>query len=222
MPPRRWTRRESLTLLAAGLAVPSLSHAGRKKATTAPEVAGVVPDGVGRGPGFVVPDLTAQDLSGATISLGSLLAKAPTLLVFYRGGWCPYCNHQLYTLAQAYPAFEKKGVQVVAVSVDQPKAAAITHAEWTLPFPALSDSALAVHEAFRVVHRVDAETQEKYQGYGIDLEAASGRTDAAIGVPSLFFVRDGRVVWAHVDPAYKVRPTPEQVLAALRAGGHLK
>jgi peroxiredoxin len=124
-------------------------------------------------------------------------------------------------MSGAWADFQAAGLGVVAVSVDKPEAASTTQASWEIPFPVLSDTSLAAHKAFNVVSHVDAATQLKYRGYGIDLEAASGRTDAAIAVPSLFLVVEGRVAWAHVDPAYKVRPDPAQALSAMRAAGAL-
>lgn len=207
--------------LAAALLAFTLSALAlpKKKATSAPEAAGVVAPEIGVTVNTPVPSLSARDLKGEAVSLDQLFAQGPTLLVFYRGGWCPYCNHQMYALSQAAPDFAAAGVKLAAISVDKPDAASLTQASWSIPFPVLSDSELAVHEAFKVVFHVDAETRDKYKGWGIDLEAASGRTDGAIAVPSMFLVKDGAVAWAHTDPAYKVRPTPEQVLASLKAAG---
>jgi peroxiredoxin len=206
-------------LLALGLSLQA--HAApRVKPTTAPARAGVVAEGTGLTAGAPAPrGLAAHDLSGAPVALDALLAEGPTLLVFYRGGWCPYCNHQLHALSQAAPRFEAAGVRVVALSVDKPQEGALTQKSWEIPFPVLSDSALAVHEAFGVVFAIDADTRARYQRIGIDLERSSGRTDGKVAVPSMFLVKDGAVAWAHVDPAYKVRPTPEQVLAALAGAG---
>ncbi len=54
--------------------------------------------------------------------------------------------------------------------------------------------------------------------YGVDLEAASGRTHHVIAIPALFLIdRSGIVRWAHSDPSFKVRPTTAQILAAIDA-----
>lgn len=207
----------TLPLALALLLTPPALAAPRSKATSAPAAVGVVAEGEGIAVGTAVPKgLQAQDLRGAAVGLDALLAEGPTLLVFYRGGWCPYCNHQMYTLAQAAPAFEAAGVRLVALSVDKPQEGALTQKSWDIPFPVLSDSDLTVHEAFDVVFPIDANTQARYKRIGIDLERASGRTDGKVAVPSMFLVKEGAVAWAHTDPAYKVRPTPEQVLQALK------
>jgi peroxiredoxin len=190
--------------------------APREKPTRAPTGVGTQPEGVGIAVGVRAPTgLQARDLLGAPAALDALFAQGPTLVVFYRGGWCPYCNHQMHELAQSAPRFEAAGVRLLALSVDQPREGTLTQKSWDIPFPVLSDSDLTVHRAFDVVHTVDATTQARYRSMGIDLERASGRTDGAVAVPSMFLVKEGAVAWAHVDPDYKVRPTPAQVLEAL-------
>jgi peroxiredoxin len=104
----------------------------------------------------------------------------------------------------------------VAISVDKIQEAAKTRATYAVPFPVLSDPDLATHRAFRMVHQADDAEVAKLKGYGIDLEASSGRTHHGFAVPGLFLIdRDGTVRWAHADPDYKVRPKTEQILAAI-------
>jgi peroxiredoxin len=142
------------------------------------------------------------------------------LLVFYRGGWCPYCNFQIHELTAAYPEYQKRGVTPVAISVDKQDEAAKAEATYTIPFPLLSDPDLAAHKAFRVIHQADEAEVAKLKGFGIDLEERSGKTHHAFAVPSLFLIDKGGVVrFAHADPEYKVRPRTKQILAAIDAAG---
>ena len=46
-------------------------------------------------PGAVAPDFMLPDAQGRWVRLQSLLRQGPVVLVFYRGGWCPYCNLHL-------------------------------------------------------------------------------------------------------------------------------
>ncbi len=45
--------------------------------------------------GQTVPNSTLQTVDGDPVSLKALTMQKPTVLIFYRGGWCPYCNRQL-------------------------------------------------------------------------------------------------------------------------------
>jgi peroxiredoxin len=189
----------------------------RTAETTAAPTVGVLPEGVGVPPGSPAPDAEVEfAVGGGAVNLASLYADGPVLLVFYRGGWCPFCNYQVHELATAWPEFQARGVTPVLVSVDRVDEAAKTQASWEIPFPVLSDPTLKAHSAFKVNFAVDDETVKKYARFGIDLEESSGQTHHTIAVPSMFLIdRDGVVRWAHAELDYKTRPTVEQVLAAI-------
>lgn len=196
---------------------PAAADKPRVKAYAATDDAkvGVLPPGLGIPPGQPAPNAPARDASGREVAVLNV-AKGSILLVFYRGGWCPYCNHQMHELAQAFPELQKRGVTPVAVSVDAIEAAARTQAGFEIPFPLLSDPELAVHKAFKVVHHAEAEEVARLKSYGIDIEAASGQQHHDFAVPSIFLIDAARTVrWAHAEGDYKVRPSVAQLLAAI-------
>lgn len=187
---------------------------------TPADALGKLPPEIGIPLGQPAPNVALHDAIGRVVQLGDLIKKGPILIVFYRGGWCPYCNFQIHEFAQAYPEYLKRGVTLVAISVDKEDEAAKTEAAYTIPFPVLSDPELLAHSAFRVVHRADEAEAAKLKGYGIDLEKSSGKTHHAFAIPALFLVdKTGVVRWAHAELDYKVRPRTRQILAAIDAAG---
>ena len=66
--------------------------------------------------GEQAPDFTLEDIQGNQVTLSATRGKVPTVLVFYRGYWCPFCAHQLSELRSLLKADEQ--VRVLAVSVD--------------------------------------------------------------------------------------------------------
>ena len=174
---------------------------------------GTAPAGLGLSVGSSAPDATLVDITGAPMHLAKIYGQGPTFVVFYRGGWCPFCNLQLHGLAQAKPEFDKRGLRIVAISVDVPGEEAKTQAKHDVPFPMLSDSDLAAHRAFNVVHVASEGESKAMAGYGIDLDKYSGQHHHSYAVPSIFLVdRAGTVRWVHVDQDYKTRPSVEQLL----------
>jgi len=177
---------------------------------------GTLPEGVGIAVGAAAPKLELDGVDGTKVALGELYARGTTLVVFYRGGWCPFCNAQLHALSQAAPEFARRGVGLAAISVDRADEGAKTRASWTIPFPVLADPELAAHRAFNVTYAAEPEEVERLRGFGIDLEKASGKTHHTIAIPALFLVdTQGIVRWAHADRDYKVRPSVAQLLAAI-------
>jgi peroxiredoxin len=185
-------------------------------ATTPADRVGVLAPNTGIPVGHQVPDVHGRDLDGKDVALSALYAKGPVLLAFYRGGWCPFCNTEIHELVAAYPEFQKRGIALVAVSVDTPDAEAKLHATYSIPFAVLSDSDAAMIEAFHVVKHVEGDELAKMKSFGVDLEQYSGKTHHEIAMPSLFLIdRTGIVRWAHSDPDFKVRPSVAQMLAAI-------
>jgi len=72
-------------------------------------------------------------------SLSGQLEMGPVVLIFYRGDWCSYCNGQLVSYARQIDQFEKRGAQIVGISVDPPSNNARLVGKLLLPFPLLSD-----------------------------------------------------------------------------------
>ena len=50
--------------------------------------------------GDVLEPFTLDDATGEPVSLDQIVESGPAVIVFYRGGWCPYCNLALRTYQQ--------------------------------------------------------------------------------------------------------------------------
>jgi peroxiredoxin len=152
---------------------------------------------------------------GRRVDLAAKYAQKPTVLIFYRGGWCPYCNTHLGQIATAEPELLRMGYQVLAISPDRPEELAKTLDKQELTYELLSDSDVALARAFGLVFHVDDPTVEKYRGFGIDLEQASGRDHHMLPVPAVYIVDTAGVIrFAHWNPDYKTRLAPEDLLKA--------
>src|SRR5271155_2396636 len=82
------------------------------------------------------------------VTLRNLVADKPAVLVFYRGGWCPYCNRHLQALATIKDDLDKEGVQLIAISMDRPGKLRETLQKDKLDYTLLSDSDAKAVEAF--------------------------------------------------------------------------
>jgi peroxiredoxin len=174
---------------------------------------GSVPSGLGLKLGTKAPDVTLSDITGKPQKLSALYNEGPTFVVFYRGGWCPFCNLQLQGLTNAKADFDAKGLKIVAISVDKADEEAKTKAKHGLAFPMLSDGDMLAHKAFNVIHVAPEAEQKALLGYGINLEAASGKTHHSFAVPAIFLVdKTGAIQWMHIDEEYKTRPSAKQMI----------
>ncbi len=168
--------------------------------------------------GSQAPDIDLKTLDGKDTTLWKQMDEKPAILVFYRGGWCPYCNTQLSDLHLIIKEVEAIGYQVIAISPDRPEELGKTISKDKLDYTLLSDSKAAALRAFGIAFRVDDATIAKYQGYGIDLEKASGETHHILPVPSVFIIDRGHILqFAFTHPDYRVRVPGSVILAAAKA-----
>jgi peroxiredoxin len=168
--------------------------------------------------GSAVPAVELTALSGKATTLAALLDGKPAVLVFYRGGWCPYCNLQLSELRKLGPDLAKHGFQLLAISPDRAEELGKTLEKGDIDFMLVSDSRALALQAFGIAFRVDDPTLEKYQGFGIDLEQASGQKHHALPVPSVFVIDAAGVIqFAYVNPDYRTRVPLRLVRAAIEA-----
>lgn len=150
--------------------------------------------------------------------MNDAIAKKPTILVFYRGGWCPYCNLHLGQLQKIEAELIKIGYQIIAISPDTPEKLRQSIEKHKLNYLLLSDSKMTAACSFGIAFKVDKKAIKKYKGYGIDLESASGEKHHLLPVPAVFIVgTDSIIKFEYVNPDYKVRLGPDLLLAAAKS-----
>lgn len=162
--------------------------------------------------GEAIPSLSLQSADDVAVNLLEVFNKKKTILVFYRGGWCPYCNVQLAALGQSEKELLDLGYQIVAISPDSPKKLKVTDEKEKLNYLLLSDSKGELTKAVGIAF----EAPEKY-GKMLS-EHSNGLNSSFLPVPSLFILNEkGEIQFEHITPDYKHRITSELLLAAAKA-----
>lgn len=153
-------------------------------------------------PGQKVPDLDLPLTIDARFELSKQSPDAFTMLVFYRGKHCPICKKYLTELGSKLSDFTDKGINVFAVSMDNPERAAVSHEEWDT-----SDLPLA--------HSM---TEQKAREWGLYIsEKREGSEEPeTFSEPGLFLVKpDGTLYFAAVQNAPFTRPDLDDLLSGL-------
>ncbi len=164
--------------------------------------------------GSPLPDLALPDATGAALRLRDL---APAIIVFYRGGWCPYCNLELRFWQRMLPEITAAGGRLVAISPQAPDASLSTAEKNGLAFPVLSDTDGRAAQAFGLAFELPPDLQALYAAAGNDLPAINAGTGWTLPIPGTFVVGgDGRILLADADADYRRRLEPAVALAALR------
>jgi len=157
-----------------------------------------------------VPELTFKNPDGETVTLASELEQGPVVLIFYRGGWCPYCVRQLKAFEKARAEIGAAGGRVVAVSTELPEFAGETKRKNKLSFPVLSDPNAVASRALGI-----AWTNERYRKIGkISEHQGNDRAELPLGATYVIDT-DGLVRYAYLESDYKTRATPEKIIEVL-------
>ena len=169
-------------------------------------------------PGMQAPAFDVFSVEGQPVHFDPENMQKPLVLTFFRGGWCPYCNLHLAELRKAESELKEMGFDIWFISIDRPEILYDSLEQPDIDYTILSDSGLAATRAFGLAFRVKAETLERYEKYGIDLEGASGQSHHVLPAPSTFIIAsDGMIRFQYTNPDYAVRLHPDVLLAAARA-----
>lgn len=164
-----------------------------------------------------MPDAAVKLPDGTPVMLSSITGGKPSVLVFYRGGWCPYCNKQLAGLLKIEKELQEIGYQIIALSPDKPATIAKASEEAILTYQLLSDPSLNAAKAFGIAYKVDEATLKKLESYKIDIVEASGELHNQLPVPAVFLTNaEGKITSRHYDADYKLRILPEKLLEAAK------
>jgi peroxiredoxin len=167
--------------------------------------------------GDSIPDVTLHTVDNQEVKLRTLVAEKPTVLIFFRGGWCPYCNAQLSSLVGIEQELNKDGVQLIAIGMDKPSKLSETMQHDKLDYTLLSDSDAKAVKAFGIAYKVDDATLARMKSFNVDLDTATGNSDHILPHPSVFVVNTSGVIrFVHADTNFKVRLAASKVLEAAK------
>lgn len=168
--------------------------------------------------GDKVTDAELTSATGEKVKLASLLGKGPVVVVFYRGGWCPFCNKALKAWQSELKNLEAEGATLVAIAPEGPEHVTKTVEKDGVTFRVFCDSKMEAAKGFKVAFDMDADTQKKYQGYGLDLSKTNASGEWKLPHPGTFVIdRDSVVRAAWVDANYTMRVEPAKVIEAVKA-----
>jgi len=163
--------------------------------------------------GEQIPVLHLPKASGEVFDLNKAISEKPTILVFYRGGWCPYCSKQLAGLQEIEKDLTKIGYQIIAISTDSPDNLGKTMEKEKLAYTLLSDADLNAAKSFGIAYK----SPKNYDKF---LPETSGgkNVNKLLPVPSVFIInKKGRILFEYINPDITQRLSAPLLKAAATA-----
>lgn len=162
--------------------------------------------------GEFVPDYNLKNVDGDEVNTKEILSEKPTVLILYRGGWCPYCNVHLSQLQEIENDVIEAGFQILAVSPDNIQNLHGFIEKNNLKYQLLSDPSLAFATALGLTFKVP----DKY--IPMLKEKSGGENPGFLPVPALFIVdKKAKILFEYINPDYSTRISGEMLLAVLQS-----
>lgn len=162
-------------------------------------------------PAFELPNHT-----GETVTSASLIEEGPLVLIFYRGGWCPYCNAELAAYQKHLADFEAAGAKLAAITPELPEHAAKTAKRHKLGFPVLSDAGNKVAKEFSLAFTLNEDMARVYDQF-LDMSKYNGDKSYTLPLAATYVIdSEGKVRYAFLDEDYRKRAEPSDVLDAVK------
>jgi peroxiredoxin len=169
--------------------------------------------------GALAPEFALNDATGRLVRSADLLALGPLIVKFFRGRWCSYCSTELEAWRDQYEQLRERGVLMVAVSPQTERQNDFMVTQHGLPFPVLSDPGCALAEQFGLAYTVPEYHRAYYLSILVNIPFINGDTSWRLPLPATYVIgRDGRVLFAEAHADFRVRPEPEEALAAALGG----
>lgn len=158
--------------------------------------------------GEKIPKQDLISVDNKAVSTSDIFNKE-TVLIIYRGGWCPYCNSQLMEMQEIENQIIALGYQIVAISPDSPKFLKETTKEDKLNYQLFSDSDGKFSEALGIAFKREKPKLDKY---------SEGKNPGFLPVPAVFVLDENREIeFLYINPNYTKRLKGKMLLAVLKS-----
>jgi peroxiredoxin len=165
--------------------------------------------------GAQAPEFTLNDATGRPVRSTDLLALGPLVIKFFRGRWCPYCMTELEAWRDLYGQLREHNALMVAIGPQTERQSDFMAGHHSLPFPVLTDPGCALAEKFGLVHTVPQYLRDYYLSILVNIPFVNGESSWRLPLPATYVItREGRVAFAEAHADFRVRPEPEEALAA--------
>ena len=167
--------------------------------------------------GAPAPDFILPTSDGTPLRLYEKLSHGPVVLIFFRGGWCPFCETYLRGLQRELPRLQELGAELIAVSPQLPDGSLQTRIDHALNFPLVTDAGLRTADQYGLVYNVPPTLLRVYAQMGIQLDVLNGDAGAdRLPLAASYVIgSDHKIARAEINEDYTKRYDPSEIVVTL-------
>ena len=165
--------------------------------------------------GAVAPSFELNDATGRLVRSADMLALGPLVIKFFRGRWCPYCVTELEAWRDLYGTLREREALMVAIGPQTERQSDFMAGQHGLPFPVLSDPGNLIAEKFGLAYTIPEYYRSYYQSILVNIPFVNGEPSWRLPIPATYVIqKDRKILFAEAHADFRVRPEPEEALAA--------
>jgi len=151
--------------------------------------------------GKPLPEFSLKDSEGNLITSKEMGSQA-SLIMFYRGNWCPLCMAQIKEVAGQYRELEKRGIKIYMVSPQSEGHTSSLAKRFEVDMNFLIDEESKAADSLQIIAK---------NGLPMGLQALGYDSDTVM--PTVVMTNNkGEIIFADLTDNYRVRPEPEDFL----------
>jgi peroxiredoxin len=154
--------------------------------------------------GQQLPEFDVVDTSGQTV-YSSTFKGSPTIIMFFRGNWCPLCMAQIKEIAGKYKEISNSGARVALIAPQPEKNTQTLANKFNVPFMFLSDVGNRAAQALGIVMENGLPAGMEMLGYDHDTV-----------LPTVIITdAEANIIYSDLTTNYRIRPEPDDFIKVL-------
>ncbi len=155
-------------------------------------------------PGRPLPEFTATNENGEAVHSG-LLREQPSVLLFVRGSWCPFCSKQVANLTKYYKEITDSGARLILITPKPLETTRRVADFFAVDFEFWLDDSLTIGRKLGLVQEGGVPGDSRPE-YGVD----------TLWPTSLVVDADGVIQHSELSRFIADRPNPVKLLAIVK------
>ena len=167
--------------------------------------------------GDVMPDGNFINYLNEPVLLTERIENRATIISFYRGAWCPYCNLELRAYDDLLKEKKNADVLMIAISPEKPDVTLADINIEKLNFDVYSDVDNVFANKLGLGFRMPKMLKFLYRFMGININKSQENKAGELPLPATYIIdKNKKIVNVWVDVDYRKRAEPSEVLMAYK------